>query len=73
MNLFNCNILQLLLKRGSDGYGFTITGKSPTRVCKVDKGSQAALAGLQCNDLIVRLDNINVSKLSADSVVRLIR
>ncbi|CAD5113829.1 DgyrCDS2992 [Dimorphilus gyrociliatus] len=65
--------LQLLLKRDNSGYGFTITGKSPARVCKVDKGSQAILAGLQCNDVIIRLDNINVSKLSADAVVRLIR
>ncbi|CAD5113828.1 DgyrCDS2991 [Dimorphilus gyrociliatus] len=63
----------LLLKRDNSGYGFTITGKSPARVCKVDKGSQAILAGLQCNDVIIRLDNINVSKLSADAVVRLIR
>ena len=63
----------MLIKRGKSGFGFTISGSCPVSVCRVDKGSSAEVAGLKPGDCIVRIDGLNVSRSTCDSVARIIR
>ena len=62
-----------MLKKGKSGYGFTVSGNSPVKVCRVDPGSAAEAAGLKPDDCIVRIDGLNVSRSTADSVARIIK
>ncbi|KAK2143565.1 hypothetical protein LSH36_831g00019 [Paralvinella palmiformis] len=63
----------MLIKRGKSGFGFTISGSCPVNVCRIDKGSSAEAAGLKSGDCIVRIDGLNVSRSTCDSVARIIR
>jgi len=67
--------MQLSLRRGSltSGFGFTVTGSCPVQVGRVTSQSPAAEAGMRRGDLIERVDGINVSRSSADSVAALVR
>ena len=50
-----------------------MSGNSPVKVCRVDAGSAAEAAGLKPDDFIVRIDGLNVSRSTADSVARIIK
>ena len=61
------------MRRGKTGYGFTVLGCSPVKVGKVDEGSAAKDAGLCEGDYIVRINGQNVSRSTAESVVRIVK
>lgn len=63
----------LLIRRGPLGYGFSLTGCSPVRICSVMPGSFAEEAGLLKDDCVVRVNGMNVSRSSADSIARIVR
>ncbi len=62
-----------MVKRGKTGFGFSISGHSPVFVSRVDPGSKSDLAGLRRQDCIVRIDGMNVSRSTSDSVARIIK
>ncbi|CAD5115498.1 DgyrCDS4466 [Dimorphilus gyrociliatus] len=61
------------IKHGGKGYGFSVAGYCPVYISKIEKGSPAHLAGLQDEDLIVRVNSVNVSRSSAQSIAKIIR
>ena len=63
--------LQVAIKRGSAGYGFSVVGGCPVKVGRVDAGSPAA--GLQKGDLIVSINGKNVSRSTNDSVAKIVK
>jgi len=64
----------LIVKRPSKaGFGFSINGTCPVQVCKIEAGSPAEVAGLQKEDCIIRIDGLNVSRSTSESVARIIR
>ena len=67
------SFFQALLTRGSSGYGFTVTGGCPARVCRVDVGGPAEVAGLKSGDCIVRINKEKVHTASTDGVARIIK
>lgn len=48
--------LQITIRRGKDGFGFTICCDSPVRVQAVDSGGPAERAGLQQLDTVLQLN-----------------
>ncbi|KAK4467775.1 hypothetical protein MN116_008703, partial [Schistosoma mekongi] len=71
--LSNMRIFQFLIQKGSKGYGFTLCGNCPVFVSHVEPGSPAMQCGIQAGDFIVAIDNLNVSRSTSDSVVRMFR
>ncbi|CAH8621260.1 unnamed protein product [Schistosoma curassoni] len=71
--LSNMRIFQFLIQKGSKGYGFTLCGNCPVYVSHVEPGSPAMQCGIQAGDFIVAIDNINVSRSTSNSVVRMFR
>ncbi|KAL3309372.1 hypothetical protein Ciccas_012082, partial [Cichlidogyrus casuarinus] len=61
------------LIRGPQGYGFTVSGSAPVHVSHVEPGSPAHLSGVRMLDIIIKIDQINVSKSSTEAVVRMFR
>lgn len=62
-----------MLKKVKSGFGFSVAGACPVKVCRVDPGSPANTAGLKPDDCIVRIDGMNVSRSTAESVARNIK
>lgn len=58
--------------RGSNGFGFTISGQQPCLLSSIVRDSPAERAGLRSGDYLVAVNGQNVSKVSHDDVVRLI-
>lgn len=54
------------------GYGFAVSGSSPSEVSHVIPGSAAYVAGLQPGDIILKIDTQNVAKSSGSSINRII-
>ncbi|CAH8630445.1 unnamed protein product [Heterobilharzia americana] len=71
--LSNMQIFQFLIQKGSKGFGFTLCGNCPVYVSHVEPGSPAMQCGIQAGDFIVAVDNLNVSRSTSDSVVRMFR
>ncbi|CAH8638523.1 unnamed protein product [Schistosoma rodhaini] len=71
--LSNMRIFQFLIQKGSKGYGFTLCGNCPVYVSHVEPGSPAMQCGIQAGDFIVAIDNLNVSRSTSNSVVRMFR
>ncbi|KAF7259139.1 hypothetical protein EG68_03592 [Paragonimus skrjabini miyazakii] len=69
----NAQYFHFLLQRGPKGFGFTLAGDSPVYVSHVEQGSPANQCGVKAGDTIVAVDRMNVSRSTADSVVRLFR
>jgi len=65
--------LQLVIARGRTGYGFTVTGSCPVKVGSVRVWSAAHEGGLQEGDFIVRINGLNVSRSSVESVAKIVR
>lgn len=66
-------LLQILIYRGQNGFGFSISGQDPVVVCRVDSGSMAQIAGLGINDRILRIDGHNVARSNSEHVASLVR
>ncbi|CAH8866299.1 unnamed protein product [Trichobilharzia szidati] len=71
--LSNMRIFQFIIQKGSKGFGFTLCGNCPVYVSHVEPGSPAMKCGIQAGDFIVAIDNLNVSRSTSDSVVRMFR
>jgi S1-C subfamily serine protease len=67
--------MQVLLRRGSaaTSFGFAMTGACPAVVCRVQERKSAHLAGVQPGDLIVKVNQQDVSSANSDQVARIIR
>ncbi|XP_055459812.1 Na(+)/H(+) exchange regulatory cofactor NHE-RF3 [Psammomys obesus] len=66
----------VVIKKGSDGYGFSLKVAPEQRgqiVKDVESGSPAEAAGLKNDDLVVAVNGQSVEALSHDSVVDMIR
>ena len=60
------------INRGRNGYGFTISGQHPCVLSCIVGGSPADKIGLKMGDLLMAVNNRDVSQASHDDVVRLI-
>ncbi|XP_026122395.1 regulator of G-protein signaling 12 isoform X2 [Carassius auratus] len=60
------------MERGRAGYGFTIAGQTPCVLQGIIKGSPAYSVGLRPGDLILRVNDTDVSEASHEVVVKLI-
>ncbi|KAG1685478.1 Regulator of G-protein signaling loco [Nymphon striatum] len=68
----NYGVRTIELTRGTNGFGFTISGQVPCILSCIVNGSPAELAGLRPGDYLIAVNNLNVSKVPHDDVVRLI-
>ena len=57
----------------TNDFGFTISGSCPCLVSKVDPEKDAFMKGLRPGDYIVKIHDINVSRATCESVVKLIK
>lgn len=60
------------VRRGYNGFGFTISGQQPCRLSCIVGNSPADQAGLRAGDFLISVNNLNVSKLPHETVVQLI-
>ncbi|XP_063241261.1 regulator of G-protein signaling loco isoform X2 [Bacillus rossius redtenbacheri] len=68
----NYGIRTVEVSRGSNGFGFTISGQQPCILSCIVAGSPAERAGLRPGDCLVSVNSQSVSKVPHDDVVRLI-
>jgi hypothetical protein len=54
-------------------YGFTLSNSCPCQVSKVGLNSIAHRSGLRCGDFISRVNKVNVSRASCESVAKMIK
>ena len=66
-------LLQLLIRRAAGGFGLLLTDDRPVRVMQIKPNAPADVAGLRRHDVILRINEHDVSKLSADTVARVLR
>ncbi|KAH3693865.1 hypothetical protein DPMN_081304 [Dreissena polymorpha] len=62
-----------VLRSPYGSFGFSLVDSCPVKVGRVDGASRAQEAGLQPGDLIVRVNNQNVSRSTSSSVARCIK
>ncbi|XP_061388839.1 regulator of G-protein signaling loco [Musca vetustissima] len=60
------------VRRGYNGFGFTISGQQPCRLSCIIANSPADQAGLRAGDFLISVNGLNVSKLPHETVVQLI-
>ncbi|KAM8706445.1 hypothetical protein ACLKA7_010680 [Drosophila subpalustris] len=60
------------VRRGYNGFGFTISGQQPCRLSCIISNSPAEQAGLRAGDFLISVNGLNVSKLPHETVVQLI-
>lgn len=65
--------MQITVRRGKNGFGFSVVEACPVRVGRVDGASPAESAGLQPGDIIIHLNKQNVSRSTATSVAKLVK
>lgn len=65
--------LNISKQNENDSYGFTVTHGCPCMVGKVDLDKIAFKSGLRPGDYISRINGVNVSRASCESVVKLIK
>ncbi|XP_014275009.1 regulator of G-protein signaling loco isoform X2 [Halyomorpha halys] len=68
----NYGVRTVEVKRGQNGFGFTISGQHPCILSCIVAGSPAESAGLRAGDYLVAVEGQSVSKVPHDDVVRLI-
>lgn len=68
----NYGVRTVEVKRGQNGYGFTISGQHPCILSCIVVGSPAESAGLRAGDYLVAVEGQSVRKVPHDDVVRLI-
>lgn len=62
----------VVISRGCNGFGFTISGQQPCILSCIVSNSPADLAGLRAGDFLISVNGLNVSKLPHEAVVQLI-
>ncbi|XP_037944884.1 regulator of G-protein signaling loco isoform X1 [Teleopsis dalmanni] len=60
------------VRRGYNGFGFTISGQQPCRLSCIVQHSPADQAGLRAGDFLISVNGLGVSKLPHETVVQLI-
>lgn len=60
------------VRRGYNGFGFTISGQQPCRLSCIVSNSPADQAGLRAGDFLISVNGLSVSKLPHETVVQLI-
>lgn len=74
-DLIGMNRLTIVLEKSDSesSYGFTITSSCPCMVGKVDIDKPAFRHGLRPGDFISKINGLNVSRASTESVVKMIK
>ncbi|KAL5012141.1 hypothetical protein ScPMuIL_010692 [Solemya velum] len=65
--------MTITVKRGKHGFGFSVVESCPVKVGRVDGVSPAQMAGIKTDDVIVRVNGLNVSRSTAVSVAKLMK
>ena len=60
------------VRRGSNGYGFTLSGQKPSILSNIIENSAADLAGLQTGDFLLAINNQSVIQWSHDQIIEFI-
>lgn len=68
----NYGLRTVEILRGSNGFGFTISGQQPCILSCIVNNSPADQAGLRAGDFLISVNGISVSKMAHDAVVSLI-
>lgn len=68
----NYGLRTVEIVRGSNGFGFTISGQQPCILSCIVNNSPADQAGLRAGDFLISVNGISVSKMAHDAVVGLI-
>lgn len=63
----------VVVKSELQNYGFTVLNSCPCQIGKVEMDSVAYRAGLRAGDFISKINDINVSRASCESVVKMIK
>lgn len=61
------------MNRGKHGFGFSVAESCPVKVGRVDGVSPAQMAGILTDDVIIRVNGLNVSRSTAVSVAKLMK
>ncbi|XP_071959182.1 rhophilin-2-like [Antedon mediterranea] len=61
---------EVVITRGSEGFGFTVRGDSPVIIASVDANGPALRAGVNEGDFIVRVEDNDVKWAKHDQVVK---
>lgn len=68
----NYGIKTVEVIRGTNGFGFTISGQQPCILSCIVANSPADQAGLRAGDFLISVNGVSVSKITHDAVVNLI-
>lgn len=68
----NYGIRTVEVKRGPNGFGFTISGQQPCILSCIVSNSPADIAGLRAGDFLISVNGVSVSKITHDAIVNLI-
>lgn len=68
----NYGIRTVEVKRGPNGFGFTISGQQPCILSCIVNNSPADFAGLRAGDFLISVNGVSVSKITHDAIVNLI-
>ncbi|KAK6619066.1 hypothetical protein RUM44_003448 [Polyplax serrata] len=63
----------VVVHKDENGYGMNVSGDNPVYVQSVKEGGAAEKAGLQCGDMIIKVNGVNVTQSTHIQVVSLIR
>lgn len=66
-------ILELIIQKDRNGYGMKVSGENPVYVDSVKEGGAAHRAGLNANDMILRVNGHNVRYSTHGEVVQLMK
>jgi Rho guanine nucleotide exchange factor 12 len=66
-------ILELIIQKDRNGYGMKVSGENPVYVDSVKEGGAASRAGLNANDMILRVNGHNVRYSTHGEVVQLMK
>lgn len=68
----NYGIRTVEVRRGYNGFGFTISGQQPCRLSCIVANSPAEQSGLRAGDFLISVNGLNVSKMPHETVVQLL-
>ncbi|KAL3872124.1 hypothetical protein ACJMK2_040076 [Sinanodonta woodiana] len=65
--------LKMTVHKDREGFGFTLVESCPVKVGRVKRVSHAAEAGLMEDDVVIRINGVNVSRSTSTSVAWLLK